>query len=351
VLASRESYLTPAAFTDATFINDAGMHAGLSLLLGGAVLAAAGAILLGPRRLSFFQWGVPALVVIEMIGFVAGQIQVAHLSDAAPEGLKQFVAKHPGDYRVLSSVGTYLNIANNGFLLGVEDLWGNNPTVLRRYAEFMTFSQGGDPSQANQYVQFAKFSPLYALLRLRYAFVPAKEGLNVAEAHDEPLSHLLLMSDWKAPGGREAIFEAMSDPAFNPRQTVLLESTPNPAPAPGGTGSVKLVSSSPEELEIEADTDKPAILLITDLYAHGWRAEALPGSVQQSYDIMPADYILRAIPLQAGHHHLRVVYAPAAFPEGLAVSAVAWLLWLGGWFWWLRPKPELPPKGKAKTKG
>ncbi len=70
---SHESYLPPAAFTDAALINDAGTHAGLSLVLGGVVLAVAGAILLGPGKPSFFQWGVPALVVAEMIGFVAGK--------------------------------------------------------------------------------------------------------------------------------------------------------------------------------------------------------------------------------------------------------------------------------------
>ncbi len=48
---------------------------------------------------------------------------------------------------------------------------------------------------------------------------------------------------------------------------------------------------------------------------------------------MPADYILRAVPLQAGHHRLRMVYAPSAFPEGVAVSALAWTLWLGLFLW------------------
>jgi hypothetical protein len=80
-------------------------------------------------------------------------------------------------------------------------------------------------------------------------------------------------------------------------------------------------------LTIEVNTDKPTLLLITDLYERGWRAEPPSGSVQQSYRIMPADYILRVIPLMAGHHRLRVVYAPTEFLVGISISAVAWMLW------------------------
>ncbi len=328
VAASHESYLPPAIFSQSDFINDAGFHAGLSLVLGGLVLATSGAILLGPGKPSFFRWGIPAVVVVEMIGFVAGQVTFAHLSDAAPQGLKEFIAAHPGDYRVLDLANT-----NNGFLIGARELWGNNPTLLRRYAEFMTYSQGGDPDHATQYVQFTKLSPLYALLRFQYAFVPTKDGVQVAQGNVPPLPQALLVSGWKAPGGRDAIFAALSDPAFDPHQTVLLESAPTPAPEPGATGSATVVSSQPDELTIEANTDKPALLLVTDLYARDWHVEALPGSAQQTYQLMPADYILRAVPLQAGHHRLRMVYAPSAFPEGVAVSSLAWTLWLGLFLW------------------
>ncbi len=326
--ATNESYLPPALSTRPDFISNAGVHAGLSLMLGGSVLTAAGAILLGPGKPAFFRWGVPALVVVEMLGFAAGQLSVAHFSDAAPTQIKQFVAAHPGDYRVLNLIGP-----NNGFLTGVGDVWGNNPTVLRRYAEFMTYSQGGDPDHATQYVPFAKLSPLYALVRLRYAFVSAADGFHVAESGTAPLPRALLIADGKEPGGRDAIFAALSDPAFDPRRTVLLESAPSPAPEPGATGTATVVSSQPDELTIEADTDKPAVLLVTDLYTRDWRVEALPGSAQQSYQLMPADYILRAVPLQAGHHRLRMFYAPGAFREGVAISALAWTVWAGFLVW------------------
>ena len=67
---------------------------------------------------------------------------------AAPDGVRDFFAQNPGDYRVLMQIMP--TGYDGGFLLGVPDLWGNDPFVLRRYAEFMAFTRGKDPNQASQ---------------------------------------------------------------------------------------------------------------------------------------------------------------------------------------------------------
>jgi hypothetical protein len=153
------------------------------------------------------------------------------------------------------------------------------------------------------------------------------------------LPRLLVAPNCKVLAGRDAIFSAMRDPSFNPGKVVLLESEPEPHPDSDATGTARLISDQPDELVVEADTDKPALLLITDLYDSNWRAEALPGSVQSSYHLMPADYILRAVPLAAGHHRLRIVYEPPSFPIGVAISGTAWALWIGLLVWdWRRGK-------------
>jgi len=328
VAASGESFLPPANFTQADFVRNAGTHAGLSLGLAGLILLAAGASLHFQARHPALKWALPALLVVEMIGFAAGQITVSHLSDAMPDPLRQFVAAHPGDYRVLD-----FPYSNNGFLLGAGDMGGNDPSVLRRYAEFINFTAGADPDRASQFLPFKNISPLFALLRFRYAFIPTPGGFQTLESATPPLPRLLLVSATKVLAGRDAIFSAMHDASFDPAKIVLLESEPEPQPASGATGSARLLAARPDELTIEAETDKPTLLLITDLYDHNWRAEALPDSAQQSYHLMPADYVLRAVPLAKGHHHLRIVYAPASFPIGVAISAVAWTLWLGLLVW------------------
>jgi hypothetical protein len=81
-------------------------------------------------------------------------------------------------------------------------------------------------------------------------------------------------------------------------------------------------------LEIEADTERPVILLITDAFTPSWRAVALPGSVQTSYKLLPANYILRAVPLLVGHHHLRIEYTRDLLTIGKWISILAALAFL-----------------------
>src|SRR5262249_2878707 len=94
--------------------------------------------------------------------------------------------------------------------------------------------------------------------------------------------------------------------------------------------------SSPGHLTIEAEVRQPAILLVTDNYFKGWRIQSLPGSSQSHYDILPANYCLRAVPLAAGTHHLRMDYLPTGFAVGRWVSGIAltiFVAWSGVCCW------------------
>ena len=325
VAASRESYLAADVFTQPVFIQQAGLHGGLSLLLAGTVLLAGSLILLFGRR---WPWLLPALLAVEMVGFAGGQVATSHFSDAASPPLSQFIAAHPGDYRVLN-----LEQPDNGFLIGAGDLSGNNPAPLRRYTEFIFASQGQDPDHPSQYLPFRTLPPVYAMLRLRYAFTPVKTGFQVVQASTPPLPEVLLTSDVSVVPERNALFAAMLGSAFDPSETTFLESEPNPKPEFGAEGNVRLLASTPDELEIDATVDKPALLLVTNLYDHNWRAEAAADSVQKTYQLMPANYVLQAVPLSAGHHHLKILYSAKPLAIGLAISAMAWLAWIGGFVW------------------
>jgi len=64
-------------------------------------------------------------------------------------------------------------------------------------------------------------------------------------------------------------------------------------------------------------------LVLTDGYAAGWRADAVGPAPQKRYAVLPADHTLRAIPLSAGRHQIRLEYRPRAFTLGIAVTAAA----------------------------
>ncbi len=299
-------------------------HAAASIARGMALsLAFGGCLLLVPIR-SGWRWVAVGILPLEMVQFVWPQVAMTAISTAMPAELRDYVASQPGDFRVLNLVRP-----NSGFLLGAPGLWGNDPGVLKRYAEFMTFSQGGDPNLATQNLQFTAVPRTYAMLRCRFAFIPADTGARVVDVPD-PLPRALLVSDYRVIASRDALFSAMAGATFDPRRTVLLEQEPSPRPAAAGaTGTVAVIASDGDSLTLEANATAPMILLITDLYAKGWTAKALPGSVQQTYDVLPANYILRAVPLTAGHHRLRLEYRPRTLTMGIVVSVVSALAWLG----------------------
>jgi hypothetical protein len=140
------------------------------------------------------------------------------------------------------------------------------------------------------------------------------------------MDRLQLVQQYQVISERDEILRTLDSPSFNPRERVILETEPNPAPQPSAEkGTVTLLDSSANQLTVEADLPHPAILLITDAYSNGWRARPLAGSVQRAYEVLPANYVLRAIPLTAGHHHIRIEYAPIGFRLGAWVSVVSLL--------------------------
>ncbi len=310
------------------FAREAALRAAQSLWIAGALCLLTGGCLWRVARRPGLRWVPLLLLGGELAAFAWTNSAACNENVAAPAGPREFLAQHPGDYRILTRL--YPSGFDGGFLWKTPDLWGNDPFLPGRYAEFMSFTQGGDPDQTGQFITFKYTPPLYAMLRCRYTFAVTPDGHAAAyPAPAEPMDRAQLISDYRVPGGRNAIFAAMARPDFDPRRTVLLESEPSPRPVPAADpGTVHAVETSPDTLVIEADVKTPAILLVTDPYSRDWRAVPLAGSSQQAYQVLPANYILRAVPLAAGHHRLLMEYAPSSFRLGLAVSLVAWLGWL-----------------------
>jgi len=62
------------------------------------------------------------------------------------------------------------------------------------------------------------------------------------------------------------------------------------------------------------------------------------GGPQSRYEVMPANYCLRAVPLQAGHHKILMEYAPMGYRIGWWISIVAATGWLVALGWLLARK-------------
>jgi len=317
-------------FGDPAFVVLSSRHAVHCLLRGALALFVAAALLeLARSRRKPACLGILLMAVIELGAFALASLETFQLSTSYSPGTTAFLAQHPGgDYRILQ-----FN-PNMSMTTGSFNVEGDDPSGLLRYRRFLDFAEGID-FDAMPYAQSPKSFDTNALRMLRCRYFMSPEGKAVLEAPDA-LPRMLLADRFRVMTNYHDIFSTLTNANFNMEEEVILESQPDPWPQPAREkGTVTLLESSTDYLKIEADVSAPALLLITDSYSRGWRALALPGSSQARYEVMPADYCLRAIPLAAGHHLLRVEYSPLGFRVGKAVSitALAVFLVLTVWRW------------------
>jgi hypothetical protein len=323
VYATQEAYPPAATYTDAASIQKAGFFAAHSLFVAAGEFFFVGVLFLlaGTSRQAIYA--LTLMTIAEIFVFARTTRATFEMPDTESPNLKAFLDRHPGDYRIF-----YQRTPNMAMWLGREDVWGYAPSTLKRFTEFMAFTQGQSPEGVTLYVEMTQFHPLQAMLRWRYAFIATKEGDRILTAKSV-MPHLQLIQEYRVVRGRDAIFQAMASPTFDPQQQVILETEPSPAPTPfAERGTATVVGSSPGQLTVEADLPHPAILLITDAYSNGWRAQPLEGSAQSSYQVLPANYTLQAVPLSAGHHYFQLEYLPSAYQKGKWISCASIIVFL-----------------------
>ena len=331
---SRESYvLAPLLWRDVTPVEVqrialfSASAIKIALVLGAAsllLLAMALQLASGqPRR----TWIVGALAALELLMFAKSSVAHFPVQDRSVQALAAFVQARPGDYR-----SAYRGqLPNHSMLYGGYDLDGSDPGVTLRYAQWMHAMQGHSPDEAQQLLGFDAWHPVYDMLRLRYVLRIDMQGQVQATELGHPMPVASLVGEIHVIEGRDAMFAAIAAPEFDPRKTVLLERAPGISPSPRAQGKVTLTRYEADEMNLDVELDRPAILLVTDLYTPSWRVQSLRGSTQVDYELLPANYVLRAVPLQAGRHHLRIFYDRRWLYAGMAISVVGVLCWVLLW--------------------
>lgn len=317
-------------YSDPAVVAQVQQFSALALAIAGVTFGAFAAVAYWGRfdRRAAYVLGILAVVEVVLVArmntdsFDLQEVLVPHFGKPGEQ---------TKDYRILNPRNPNAAMSTRQF-----EIWGNDPGVTPRYAEFVFLTQKLSPDHATQQVNFWEFHRLLSLPRLKYAGKWMDERAEVFEVAEAPMSRLALIGSYRVLSYRDAIFEAMSSGKVDFRREVILEKEPDPRPAAAEfQGAARIVREGTDFVEIEADIQSPSVLLITDAWAPSWRAIPLEGSAQIRYEVMPANYAFRGIALSAGKHRLRMEYAPRLYPMGWWVSAIAWLAWLaGGIFAW-----------------
>ena len=354
---TQEAYLRPELFHHAVFARYAAGGAARALLVTGILLSViAGVLAWGWRRA-----GQTRAIAFVMCALATGELvytarefrPVFPLHTTQQREVMDYLKQQAplGDNRILDPL-----LPDAAMVNGLHGLWGADPSILRRYAEFIFFTQGEIPDDVSEYLPLKTLHPLFGMLRCRYVFLQEpSQPLRVVECAARPLPRLLLIGDWRLVHGRDELFRLMVQPGFDPAQQVLVERAPAwPAVATNripSTDKVAVLSETSENIELSVNLDHPAMLVMTDNYSSGWHIVPCSDSSQQGYRLQPADYILRAVSLEPGFHHFRMVYRPLAFVVGVWISAafLLSLLVLAGSCVWTRHRKRI--KATARPAG
>ena len=128
------------------------------------------------------------------------------------------------------------------------------------------------------------------------------------------------------------ILERMQAPDFDPATEAILvgdaehianiaaaiEAKSPPSEEEEG-GRVQIRRYTAEQIEIEVNSQEPAILLLTDAWYPGWQALANGRPVP----IYRADLLFRAVPVGPGVQHITLTFRPLSLLVGLELSGVA----------------------------
>lgn len=120
----------------------------------------------------------------------------------------------------------------------------------------------------------------------------------------------------------------LTESEFDPKKMVILE-TQNGMPIKSKPErssknnvdnqsfySLKLMRPNPNQIDIDLDTKRSAYLVLTDTYFPGWRA-----SIDGEYtEIYRANYLFRALFVEAGKHKISFKYSPESFWIGLVLA-------------------------------
>jgi hypothetical protein len=239
---------------------------------------------------------------------------------------------------------------NLGVLERYPDAWGNDPFVLRRYAEFMVYALGRPIEEASQYLpsQGFKFDPMHSQIRLYGIARLDGEAQWVAKSPYPLLPELITVSTLHIEPNINRRLARLKSALFNPWQEAIVEELPSGffykevtdnAPLP----KAEIIERLPGHYRIKVETVNPCLLILGTNYSKGWRAKGLPDSSQYTYTTLPANHTLLAIPINPGFHNIIVNYIAPGWNLGLWISSFVFLLIITLWILWgtarLTPAP------------
>ena len=229
---------------------------------------------------------------------------------------------------------------NSGMVAKIETLNGNDAMMIKRYSEFINFSQGISPNTHILWINVITVNKLIDLLNAKYLLLPCEGKIDIPSLalvfdngrkciyHNlNALPRAFIVHNTKIIKDRDNIFKEMISPEFDPMKYAIIEDKFEtdyflPYKSTNQNSVVKIIKHSPNEVIMETDLNEAGLLILGDIYYPGWKVY-----VDNKIDkIYRANYVMRAVYLKEGNHTVRFIYDPLSFKVGLIITLLTLLI-------------------------
>jgi hypothetical protein len=220
---------------------------------------------------------------------------------------------------------------NSGLLYDLEDVNGASPMQLggyERWRQALPVERAWRLLNVKYVVSWREYLEAPAE---RLAEAPGRDGKPVYLYRLQEVGpRAWLVGEALAEPDPESALQRLSSGDFDPSRQVLLPAVPSGFEEAGQcNGEVAYRRREPERMVLDVSSERPCILVFSELYYPGWQA-TVDG---EPSPILRADGVLRAIAVTPGSHQVDLAYRPASVLWGAMISLIALVAataWLAG---------------------
>jgi hypothetical protein len=180
------------------------------------------------------------------------------------------------------------------------------------------------------------------MLDTKYFLIPDQQGsgtINV-QKNDSALGAAWFVKQIQTVNGPAEEIKALDN--FDPAQTAFIDKALNagiPQLSFDSSAKIKLTKYTNDEIEYESDAKSDQFAVLSEIYySSGWNAY-VDGKKVPHYKV---NYLLRGMPVPAGHHVIKFKFEPASYKTGYTMATVGnillYLFIIGGIYMSFRKK-------------
>jgi hypothetical protein len=211
-------------------------------------------------------------------------------------------------FRVFNLAANTFNDARTSYRL--KSLGGYSAAKLRRYQDLI------DQHLSKMHL------PVISMLNAKYIIVPDQQGGAQVQLNPDAMGNAWFVDSLVVVDNANEECDALN--TLDLRTTAVLDrkfaaNVPNLTPGRDSLASVVLTKYTPEYIEYDATATRPGTIVFSEIYyPYGWKAY-VDGQPVDHYRV---NYLLRALNVQPGQHHIRFEFRPDSVAKGNTVSMV-----------------------------